>query len=89
MLYIYLTDIFYLGDRRDDDSAAFRTFKRKLFHSSIAAVLKPLRAGMTNPVIRKCPDGHWRRVVYDLFAFIADYPEQVLLTGIVQGWCPK
>ncbi|KAI0282250.1 hypothetical protein BC826DRAFT_1093972 [Russula brevipes] len=76
-------------DRRDDDSAAFRLFKHKLYHSSIAAILRPLHAGMTCPVIRKCPDGHLRRVLYDLIAFIADYPEQVLVTGIVQGWCPK
>jgi hypothetical protein len=44
---------------------------------------------MKEPVIRRCPDGHFRRVIYDLIAFIADYPEQVMLTGIVQGWCPK
>ena len=44
---------------------------------------------MTTPVVRRCPDGHFRRVIYDLLAFIADYPEQVMLTGIVQGWCPK
>ena len=44
---------------------------------------------MTKPVVRRCPDGHFRRVIYNLFAFIADYPEQVMLTGIVQGWCPK
>ena len=44
---------------------------------------------MTKPVVHRCPDGHFRRVIYDLIAFIADYPEQVMLTGIVQGWCPK
>jgi hypothetical protein len=48
-----------------------------------------LRPGMESPVVHRCPDGHFRRVIYDLAAFIADYPEQVLLTGIVQGWCPK
>ncbi len=44
---------------------------------------------MTEPVIRRCPDGHYRRVIYDLASFIADYPEQVLLAGIVSGWCAK
>lgn len=34
---------------------------------------------MINPVIRCCPDGYYRRVVYDLAGFIADYPEQVAL----------
>jgi hypothetical protein len=77
------------GDRRYDDSKAFRRFKRQLYHASIAAILRPLHSGFTGPVVRKCPDGHFRRVIYDLIAFIADYPEQVMLTGIVQGWCPK
>jgi len=77
------------GDRRYDDSPEFRVFKRQLYHSSIAAILRPLLPGMIGPVIRKCPDGHFRRVIYDLVAFIADYPEQVMLTCIVQGWCPK
>jgi Plavaka transposase len=77
------------GDRRHDDSLRFWNFKCKLFHASLAAVLSPLRPGMETPVVRRCPDGHFRRVIYDLIAFIADYPEQVLLTGIVQGWCPK
>jgi hypothetical protein len=48
-----------------------------------------LRQGMTSPIVHRCPDGHFRRVIYDLVAFIADYPEQVALTGICQGWCPK
>ncbi|KZP25615.1 hypothetical protein FIBSPDRAFT_733491 [Athelia psychrophila] len=77
------------ADRKYDDNPAFRTFKRQLYHSSIAAILRTLRDGMSKPVIRLCPDGHFRRVIYDLAAFIADYPEQVLLAGIVQGWCPK
>ncbi|KAJ6598504.1 hypothetical protein B0H10DRAFT_1959424 [Mycena sp. CBHHK59/15] len=29
------------------------------------------------------------RVIYGLGPYIADYPEQVLLTSIVQGWCPR
>ena len=77
------------GDRGSDESQEFRTFKRQLYHASIAAVLRPLLEGMRTPVVRRCPDGHFRRVIYDLVAFIADYPEQVMLTGIVQGWCPK
>lgn len=44
---------------------------------------------MTTPVIHRFPDGHFRRSIYDLAAYIADYPEQALATAIVQGWCPK
>ena len=44
---------------------------------------------MMKPEVTMCPDGHFRRVIYTLGPYIADYPEQVLLTGIVAGWCPK
>ncbi len=44
---------------------------------------------MTEPVICQCPDGYYRWVIYDLGPYIADYPEQVLLAGIVQGWCAR
>lgn len=78
-----------LGDRKYDNDVPFRKFRRQLYHSSISAILRTLTPGMTTPVIRRCPDGHFRRVIYDLGPFIADYPEQVLLAGIVQNWCPK
>lgn len=44
---------------------------------------------MTKPEVTKCPGGHFQHVIYTLRPYIADYPEQVLLTGIVGGWCPK
>lgn len=44
---------------------------------------------MSTPVVRLCPDGHYRRVIYDIASYIADYPEQVLLAGVVSGWCCK
>ena len=76
-------------DRKYDNDYAFRKFKRQLYHSSISAILETLRDGMTKPVVRRCPDGHYRRVIYDIGPFIADYPEQVMLAGVVQGWCPR
>jgi hypothetical protein len=36
-----------------------------------------------------CADGQYRRVIYGLGPYIADYPEQALLACIVQNWCPK
>ncbi|EDR05785.1 uncharacterized protein LACBIDRAFT_302506 [Laccaria bicolor S238N-H82] len=77
------------GDRKYDNDPAFRKFKRQLYHDSIAAILKTFRPGMIKPVVCHCPDGHFRRVIYDLAAYIADYPEQVYLARIVQNWCPK
>ncbi|KAF8267076.1 hypothetical protein EI94DRAFT_1771946 [Lactarius quietus] len=81
------------GDRYSDNNpriwAKFRVFKCQLYHASVVAILHTLCPGMKTLVVCQCPDGHFRCVIYDLVAFIADYPEQVLLTSIVQGWCPK
>ncbi|KAH9970250.1 hypothetical protein BJV74DRAFT_784509 [Russula compacta] len=44
---------------------------------------------MTTPEVVRCPDGHFHRAVYGLSPYITDYPEQVWLASIVQGWCPK
>ncbi|KAF5362702.1 hypothetical protein D9758_011703 [Tetrapyrgos nigripes] len=77
------------SDRKYDNDPSFRIFKKQLYHSSIAAILRSLRPAMTEPVLRQCPDGYFRRVIFELAAFIADYPEQVLLSGIVQGWCGR
>ncbi|KZV59530.1 hypothetical protein PENSPDRAFT_595273 [Peniophora sp. CONT] len=75
--------------RAEDDTVEFRLFKKQLYHASIAHILAPLRDGMTTPQVVRCADGHYRRVIYELGPFIADYPEQVVLSGIVSGWCPK
>ncbi|KAF8799694.1 hypothetical protein BYT27DRAFT_7227703 [Phlegmacium glaucopus] len=77
------------SDRKYDNDPLFRKFKCQMYHATLATILKPLRPGMTEPVICRCPDGHHRRIIYDLAAFIADYPEEVALAGTVSGWCPK
>ncbi|KAI0707701.1 hypothetical protein C8Q76DRAFT_770579 [Earliella scabrosa] len=70
------------------NSAAYRKFRRQLFHASLSKILQPLRPGMTKPEVIRCGDNHFRNVVYGIGPYIADYPEQALLTSIVQGWCP-
>ena len=42
---------------------------------------------MEKPEVVHCPDGHYRRAIYGIGPYIADYPEQVLLACIVQNWC--
>lgn len=66
-----------------------RKFRRQLLHSSLAKILESLKPGMTTPEVVRFPDGHFRRVIYGLGPYIADYPEQALLACIVQSWCPK
>jgi hypothetical protein len=44
---------------------------------------------MTTTEVVRSPDGHFRRVIYGLSPYIANYPEQTLLAYIIQGWCAK
>ncbi|CAK5272542.1 unnamed protein product [Mycena citricolor] len=74
-------------DRENQGSDEFRTFRRNLFHASLSHILQSLKPAMTVPEVAFFGDGHYRRVVYGLGPYIADYPEQVLLACVVQGWC--
>ncbi|KAF8159988.1 hypothetical protein B0H34DRAFT_843889 [Crassisporium funariophilum] len=64
-------------------------FVQQMYHACLTCVFKPLKAGMSIPKVVHCPDGHLRHAFFGLGPYIADYPEQVWLAGIVQGWCPK
>jgi len=79
----------WLADREHKDSDEFRRFRRSLFHGSLNQILQPLRPYMEKPEVVRYGDGHYRRTIYGLGPYIADYPEQVLLACIVQGWCPR
>jgi hypothetical protein len=69
-----------LADKQFQSSSGFRRFRRQLFHSSLACIFSPLKPWMTQPKVTLCADGHFRRVIYGLGPYIADYPEQVLLS---------
>ncbi|EIM87672.1 uncharacterized protein STEHIDRAFT_56247 [Stereum hirsutum FP-91666 SS1] len=75
--------------RRYDNDEAFRAFKHRVYHASLDAIFQAIHQEMTSPVVLRCPDGHFRRVIFGLGAYIADYPEQVTLSGVVSDWCPK
>jgi hypothetical protein len=75
--------------REQADTAEFRLFRKQLYHASLAKIFAPLRQGMVEPKAVRCPDDHFRRVIFGLGPIIADYPEQVVLSSIVSGWCPK
>ncbi|KAH9856101.1 hypothetical protein C2E23DRAFT_722466 [Lenzites betulinus] len=74
--------------RKYSGNVAYRKFRRQLFHSSISRILRSLKQFMESPDLVLCSDGYYRRVIYSLGPYIADYPEQALLACIVQGWCP-
>ncbi|KAF8257006.1 hypothetical protein EI94DRAFT_1774697 [Lactarius quietus] len=67
----------------------YHCFCRQLFHKCLEVVFKPLRKYMTSPTVMKCPDGLFHRTIFGLGPYIADYPEQVWVTGIVSCWCAK
>lgn len=69
------------------DTVLFRNFKKQLFHTSLAYIFESLRPFTMAPDLVKCADGYYQKVIYGIGPYIADYPEQVLLAGIVNGWC--
>ncbi|KAH9913704.1 uncharacterized protein BXZ73DRAFT_92935 [Epithele typhae] len=73
--------------REFEDDEDFRVFKKQVYHSSLTALLMPLRPGMTKPHVLRCPDLHFRRAIFQAGPFIADYLEQVYVSGVVYMWC--
>ena len=59
------------------------------FFMSLNQILQALQPYMEKPEVVRYGDGHYRQTIYGLGPYIADYPEQVLLACIVQGWCPR
>jgi hypothetical protein len=78
----------FLASRTERNTVEYQTFTRQLYHSCLARVYEPIREFMTTPDIVRCPDGHFRKAIYGIGPYIADYPEQVWLSSVVQGWCP-
>ena len=77
----------WIADPAHKDDVDFHHFHRQLFHSSLAAILNPVKQAMITPQMIRCADSHFCRIIYGLGPYIADYPEQATLACIVQGWC--
>jgi len=77
------------ADKAHTNDVDFRQFRQKLFHVSLSFILQSLRPGEVTPEVFRCPDGHFRRVIWGIGPYIADYPEQVLLACIVKNWCAR
>ncbi|KAJ8489753.1 hypothetical protein ONZ45_g13441 [Pleurotus djamor] len=77
------------ASQRERSTVQYQSFCRQLYHACLRYIWNPLVPFMTQPDIVRCPDGHFRRAIYSAGPYIADYPEQVWLSGIVANWCPK
>ena len=71
------------------DDPLFQQFKKQLFHAVMSKILSSLQPGMLTPQIMKCPDWHFWHVIFSIGPYITNYPEQVLISGIVQNWCGR
>ncbi|KAG6375122.1 hypothetical protein JVT61DRAFT_3319 [Boletus reticuloceps] len=55
----------------------------------MSQILAPLRPTMTTPELLQCSDNQYHHIIFGIGPYIADYPEQVLISGVVQNWCGR
>ena len=89
VLRVNVHGLLNIADRENEDSDEFRRFRRHLFQGSLARILHLVKPSMMDATVLRFADGHYRKVIFGLGPYIGDYPEQVQLSCIVQGWCPK
>ena len=71
------------------NKAARRRMVVNLFHACLHRIMKPLVDIGVHGMVMKDGMGTARRVHPILAAFVGDYPEQVLVTGVKYTECPK
>jgi hypothetical protein len=71
------------------NNASRRHMVLNLFHSSLHQILEPLELLGVDGIIMKDGYGTFRRTHPILAVFAADYPEQILVTCLKSGGCPK
>ena len=58
------------------------------FHTVLREILRPLEAPALDGIEMRYAYGHTRIVFPQISFFLANYPEQYLITHVKQGWCP-
>jgi hypothetical protein len=71
----------YTEDRRSHE-------QHQLFHDCMKLLLDPLEEAGRNGLLMTCADGVRRKVYPLLSAYVADYPEQCLITCVRENSCP-
>lgn len=61
----------------------------QIFHRAMRTVLAPLIKAGQDGQMMTCSDGCIRRIHPIVAAYIADHPEQCLISGCKENWCPK
>ena len=61
--------------KEDNDDPEFRLFKKQVYYGTIKRILEPLKDAISTPIVLRCPDGHFRRVIFSIGPFMADYPK--------------
>ncbi|KAN0140688.1 hypothetical protein V8E53_001515 [Lactarius tabidus] len=67
----------------------FQHFCRQSYHCCLELIFEPLQKYMMTYTAVKCADGLFCHAIFGLGPYIADYPEQVWLGGVVYKWCAK